>query len=101
MANAVLATPEAPFESRGLDKKLTLWERLRKGDEVAHLITLAGGWSILIITALLVQHLWVFSRLSRHAFGWHFLVDSTWDPSMDILAHGLSSTARLSLPCWH
>ncbi|MGA8290039.1 MAG: phosphate ABC transporter permease subunit PstC, partial [Acidobacteriaceae bacterium] len=80
MANAVLATPEAPFESRGLDKKMTLWERLRKGDEVAHLITLAGGWSILIITALLVQHLWVFSRLSRHAFGWHFLVDSTWDP---------------------
>jgi phosphate transport system permease protein len=80
MANAVVATPEAPFESRGLDKKLTLWERLRKGDEVAHLITLAGGWSILVITALLVQHLWVFSRLSRHAFGWHFLVDSTWDP---------------------
>ncbi|MGA7710104.1 MAG: phosphate ABC transporter permease subunit PstC [Acidobacteriaceae bacterium] len=80
MANAVLATPEAPVESRGLDKKMTLWERLRKGDEVAHLITLAGGWSILIITALLVQHLWVFSRLSRHAFGWHFLVDSTWDP---------------------
>jgi phosphate transport system permease protein len=80
MANAVLATPEAPFESRGLDKKQTLWERLRKGDEVAHLITLAGGWSILVITALLVQHLWVYSRLSRHAFGWHFLVDSTWDP---------------------
>jgi len=80
MANAVLATPEAPFESRGLDKKLTLWERLRKGDEVAHLVTLAGGWSILVITALLVQHLWVYSRLSRHAFGWHFLVDSTWDP---------------------
>ena len=80
MANVVLTTPEAPFGSRGLDKKQTLWERLRKGDEVAHLITLAGGWSILIITALLVQHLWVFSRLSRHAFGWHFLVDSTWDP---------------------
>jgi phosphate transport system permease protein len=80
MANAVLATPDAPFESRGLDEKMTLWERLRKGDEVAHLITLAGGWSILIITALLVQHLWVFSRLSRHAFGWHFLVDNTWDP---------------------
>jgi phosphate transport system permease protein len=80
MANAVIATPEAPFESRGLDKKQTWWERLRKGDEVAHLVTLAGGWSILIITALLVQHLWVFSRLSRHAFGWHFLIDSTWDP---------------------
>jgi phosphate transport system permease protein len=80
MANTVLATPEVPFESRGLDKKQTWWERLRKGDEVVHLITLAGGWSILVITGLLVQHLWVYSRLSRHAFGWHFLVDSTWDP---------------------
>ncbi|MHB1935248.1 MAG: phosphate ABC transporter permease subunit PstC [Acidobacteriaceae bacterium] len=80
MSNAVLATPEVPFESRGLDKKQTWWERLRKGDEVVHLITLAGGWSILVITGLLVQHLWVYSRLSRHAFGWHFLVDSTWDP---------------------
>ncbi|HZC43294.1 MAG TPA: phosphate ABC transporter permease subunit PstC [Acidobacteriaceae bacterium] len=80
MGNAVLVNPETPFESRGLDKKQTWWERLRKGDEVAHLITLAGGWSILVITGLLVQHLWVFSRLSRHAFGWHFLVDSTWDP---------------------
>jgi phosphate transport system permease protein len=80
MSNALLATPEVPFESRGLDKKQTWWERLRKGDEVVHLITLAGGWSILVITGLLVQHLWVYSRLSRHAFGWHFLVDSTWDP---------------------
>lgn len=80
MVNAALATPGTPFESRGLDKKQTWWERLRKGDEVTHLITLAGGWSILVITVLLVQHLWVYSRLSRHAFGWHFLVSSTWDP---------------------
>ncbi len=42
MANAVLASPETPFESRGLDRKQTWWERLRKGDEVVHLITLAG-----------------------------------------------------------
>jgi phosphate transport system permease protein len=80
MAKAALVVPEIPFQSRGLDRKQTWWERLRKGDEVVHLITLAGGWSILVITALLVQHLWVYSRLSRHAFGWHFLVDSTWDP---------------------
>ncbi len=80
MANAALAPSKIPFESRGLDRKQTFWERLRKGDEVAHLITLAGGWSILVITVLLVQHLWVYSRLSRQAFGWHFLVGSTWDP---------------------
>ena len=47
---------------------------------MAHLITFAGGWSIIVITALLVQHLWVYSRLARHAFGWHFLFTSTWDP---------------------
>lgn len=73
-------TPEVPFQSRGLDKKQTWWERLRKGDEVVHLITMAGGWSILVITALLVQHLWKYSHLSRHAFGWHFFATSTWDP---------------------
>lgn len=80
MGNAVLSTPGLPLPSRGLDRKQSLLERLRKGDEVAHLLTLAGGWSIIVITVLLVQHLWVYSRLSRHAFGWHFLFTSTWDP---------------------
>lgn len=80
MANVVFTSPESPFGSQGLDGKQTFWERLRKGDEVAHLITLAGAWSVLVITVLLVQHLWVYSRLSREAFGWHFLVGSTWDP---------------------
>lgn len=81
MSNVVIPTPDIPFSSRGLDRKQTWVQRLRKGDEVAHLLTLAGGWSIVIITLLLVQHLWVFSRLSRHAFGWHFLIGSTWDPA--------------------
>src|SRR5665213_608786 len=80
MGNVALSTPGLPLQSRGLNKKRTWLERLRKGDEIVHLITLAGGWSILVITVLLVQHLWVYSRLSRHAFGWHFLVSSTWDP---------------------
>ena len=81
MANAVLPTPGLPpVRSGGLDRKQSFVQRLRKGDEVLHLITLAGGWSIIVITALLVQHLWVYSRLSRHASGWHFLFSSTWDP---------------------
>lgn len=80
MTNSTLTTPDIPFPSKGLDRKQSWVQRLRKGDEAIHLITLAGGWSIVVITALLVQHLWVYSRLSRHAMGWHFLVSSTWDP---------------------
>jgi len=80
MGNIALSTPEVPVPTRGLDRKQTWLERLRKGDEALHLITFAGGWSIIVITALLVQHLWVYSRLARHAFGWHFLFTSTWDP---------------------
>lgn len=80
MAHAALTTSGVPNKAGRLGKKQTWLERLRKGDEVVHLITLAGAWSILVITALLVQHLWVYSRLARHAFGWHFLFTSTWDP---------------------
>lgn len=80
MSNTIDLNPRVPFRSQGLDRPQSWVERLRKGDEVVHLITLTGAWSIIVITALLVQHLWVYSRLSRHAFGWHFLFSSTWDP---------------------
>jgi len=80
MSNAGFAVPGVPTQPRGLRKKQTWFERLRKGDEVVHLITFAGAWSIIVITLLLVQHLWVYSRIARHTFGWHFLFTSTWDP---------------------
>jgi phosphate transport system permease protein len=54
--------------------------RLRNGDEIAHLVTLLFAVSILLITGLLVFELFVHSAASRHQFGWHFLVTSTWDP---------------------
>ena len=80
MSNAGVAIPGLPVEPRGLHRKLSWVERLRKGDEVVHLVTMAGAWSIIVITLLLVQHLWVYSKIARHAFGWHFLFTSTWDP---------------------
>ena len=43
--------------------------RLTSGDEIAHLITLTFGASILLITGLLVLELWVQSSLARHQFG--------------------------------
>ena len=54
--------------------------RLRSGDEIAHLITLLFGASVLFITGLLVYELWVNSALARHKFGWQFLWTRTWDP---------------------
>lgn len=55
-------------------------DRLRSGDEIAHLITLAFAASIVLVTLLLVYELWRHSALPRQRFGWHFLVTSTWDP---------------------
>ncbi len=54
--------------------------RLRSGDEIAHLITLAFAASIVLVTLLLVYELWTHSVLPRQRFGWNFLVTSTWDP---------------------
>jgi len=55
-------------------------ERLRKGDEIAYLITLIAALTIILITALLAQHLWANSLLSRQKFGWSFLTSKVWDP---------------------
>jgi len=55
-------------------------ERLRKGDEIAYLATLVAALTIILITALLAQHLWANSLLSRQKFGWSFLTSKTWDP---------------------
>jgi phosphate transport system permease protein len=55
-------------------------ERLRKGDEIAYLVTLVAALSIILITALLAQHLWANSLLSRQKFGWSFLTSKVWDP---------------------
>ncbi|MBI2816019.1 MAG: phosphate ABC transporter permease subunit PstC [Acidobacteria bacterium] len=55
-------------------------ERLRSGDEIAHMVTLAFAASVLLITFLLVVELGRHSAASWHEFGWRFLVTSVWDP---------------------
>ena len=73
--NPVPSRSRAP--KRGLSSFI---QRLRSGDEIAHLVTLAFAASIFLITLLLVYELWRNSVLPRQRFGWHFLVTSTWDP---------------------
>jgi phosphate transport system permease protein len=68
----------------GIDwRPQALLRRLRSGDEIAHIITLIFGATILIITVLLVYELWIHSAPSRAKFGFHFFYTSTWDPVFD------------------
>jgi phosphate transport system permease protein len=52
-----------------------------KGDEIAHLVTLAFGASVLLVTILLVWNLWGTSAAARHKFGFGFLAGTNWDPN--------------------
>ncbi len=57
------------------------YKRLRGGDEVAYLLTLACAVAILIIVGLIVVELWTNSQLTVKQFGWGFLWSSQWDPN--------------------
>ncbi len=57
--------------------------RLRGGDEIAHLVAMLFGFTLLLLTALIAFELFRSSSLARHRFGWSFLVTQTWDPVAD------------------
>lgn len=77
------ATTTSALKARPSGRAQSFQQRLRAGDDLAYLVTLAAAVSILLITALLVYELYVKSALSRHKFGWAFLVTQTWDPVAD------------------
>ena len=58
-------------------------DRLKGGDEIAHLITLIAAAGIILITSLLVLELWRTSYLSRSKFGWMFFWTKVWDANFD------------------
>lgn len=75
-----------PFQiesPRVLRANRTFVERLRGGDEVAYLITLASSVAILMVVGLIVFELWANSQPTVKAFGWNFLFTSKWDPNSD------------------
>src|SRR5664279_3800412 len=55
-------------------------QKLRHGDEVAHIITLLAAASIIVATVMLVYQLYLNSALPRHKFGFEFFMGRTWDP---------------------
>ncbi|HTV58783.1 MAG TPA: phosphate ABC transporter permease subunit PstC [Verrucomicrobiae bacterium] len=98
MSTSVNAVERAP----GNWTPRALLRRLAGGDEVAHIVTLIFASAIIIITSLLVFQLWVNSGASRHAFGWHFLVTSVWDPVFEHFGalpfiYGTMVTSAISL----
>jgi len=56
------------------------WDRLRRGDEIAHVMTLIFASTVVGVTALLVCQMWIQSALSRQKFGWAFFATRVWDP---------------------
>src|SRR5450755_2460666 len=58
-----------------------LFDRLRGGDEIAYLVTLACAGATLLIVGLIIFELWINSTATIKAFGWHFLTTSRWDPN--------------------
>ena len=58
------------------------YDRLRGGDEIAYLVTLASAVVILGVVFLIVVELWTRSQPTVKTIGWwHFLTTSTLDPN--------------------
>lgn len=57
------------------------YARLRGGDELSYLITLACAVAILAVVALIIWELWTNSQPTVKTFGWSLLTSSRWDPN--------------------
>ncbi len=67
-------------EVTSTDAPISLWRKLRSGDEIAYLTTLVFAAAIFLITALIVVELWSASHLTRDKFGWAFPFTEVWNP---------------------
>ena len=55
--------------------------RLRGGDEISYLVTLACAVLVFVVVVLIVAKLWGNSQPAIRAFGWDFLRTSRWNPN--------------------
>ncbi len=55
-------------------------DRWRRGDEIAHLVTLVFAAAILAVTVALAFELYRSSHLTLAKFGWAFFTSRKWDP---------------------
>lgn len=76
MASPILVAPEIRHP-----RERTFYQRLRGGDEITYLVTLACAVAILLIVGVLVAELWINSQLTVRKFGFGFLTSSEWNPN--------------------
>ncbi|HEY1213407.1 MAG TPA: phosphate ABC transporter permease subunit PstC [Bryobacteraceae bacterium] len=76
-----MASPTITAQNLPRPHARTLRERLRGGDQITYLITLACAVAILAIVALIVGELWMHSQPTVKKFGFGFLVSSAWNPN--------------------
>jgi phosphate transport system permease protein len=76
-----MATTSTYLANGSLTKRRSFLERLRTGDELSYLSTLACSVLILLLVALIAGELWFHSQPTVKTFGWHFLTASTWNPN--------------------
>jgi phosphate transport system permease protein len=76
----MMASPALSMNRGGANAVSSLVRRLRSGDRIAHLVTLAFASGIILLTLLLVFELYASSAESRAKFGWSFLLARAWDP---------------------
>jgi len=56
---------------------------IQHGDRFYQLLLIVAALSVLVLVLAIGNELWRNSALSRHAFGWKFLITSTWDPALN------------------
>jgi phosphate transport system permease protein len=55
----------------------------RHGDRLYQLFLVLAAISVMTLVLGIGYELWLNSTLSRHAFGWKFLVTTDWDPALN------------------
>lgn len=76
-----MATTSTYVANGSVTRRRGFLGRLRAGDELSYLVTLACSVLILLLVGLIAGELWFHSQLTVQTFGWHFLTSSTWNPN--------------------
>jgi phosphate transport system permease protein len=79
-----MATPTNTIRPKTETLGTSFMERLKGGDEISYLLTLACSVAIILIVALLVGELWYNSQPAIKKFGFSFLTGTTWDPNSGV-----------------
>lgn len=78
--NVALQKGNKAFKAPRLGMLRRIWDH---GDGVYRLSLVLATLLVIILLVAIGYELWQYSTLTRHAFGWTFLITSTWDPAIE------------------